>query len=109
MGRTDNTAYPRPQLVREQWQSLNGPWKFTFNDCRNFIHPTEPIPWQHQILVPFPPESQASGLGNTGFHPVCWYEREFDLAPGDARVLLHFGAVDYSARSEQELDTLSCA
>ena len=94
----DDTAYPRPQLVREQWQSLNGPWKFTFDDCCNFIHPTEPIPWQHQILVPFPPESQASGIGDMGFHPVCWYERAFDLAPGDARVLLHFGAVDYSAR-----------
>jgi hypothetical protein len=79
----------------------------TFNDCLNLIHPTEPIPRQHQILAPFPPESQASGLGNTGFHPVCWYEREFDLAPGDARMLLHFGAVDYLAPSEQELDTLS--
>ena len=94
----DDTAYPRPQLVREQWQSLNGHWKFTFDDCCNFIHPTEPIPWQHQIVVPFPPESQASGIGDRGFHPVCWYEREFDLAPGDQRVLLHFGAVDYSAR-----------
>ena len=24
-------AYPRPQLVRPQWTSLNGRWKFTFD------------------------------------------------------------------------------
>ncbi|WP_267876717.1 hypothetical protein [Massilia genomosp. 1] len=27
-------AYPRPQLVREQWISLNGLWKFMFDDER---------------------------------------------------------------------------
>jgi len=30
-----------------------------------------------RILVPFPPESSASGIGDRGFHAVCWYEREF--------------------------------
>lgn len=98
MVRMVDTAYPRPQLVREQWQSLNGSWRFTFDDCCNFIHPTDPIPWSHEIRVPFPPESQTSGIGDLGFHPVCWYEREFEVEPGAERVLLHFGAVDYSAR-----------
>ncbi len=93
-----DTAYPRPQLVREHWQSLDGRWKFTFEDCCGYLHPTEPIPWTHEIEVPFPPESQASGIGDTGFHPVCWYEREFEVMPGPERVLLHFGAVDHAAR-----------
>lgn len=25
--------YPRPQLVREKWQSLNGFWDFAFDDA----------------------------------------------------------------------------
>ena len=93
-----DTSYPRPQLVREHWQCLDGMWKFTFDDCCGYLHPTDPIPWTREIRVPFPPESEASGIGDTGFHPVCWYEREFEVEHGPERVLLHFGAVDYSAR-----------
>ena len=90
-------AYPRPQLVRDQWQSLNGLWKFVFDDAKRFSHPTDPIPWSAEIKVPYPPESEASGIGDRGLHRCCWYERQFDLAPGEGRVLLHFGAVDYRA------------
>ncbi|WP_266888351.1 hypothetical protein [Trichormus azollae] len=36
-----------------------------------------------------------TGIGNTGFHPNCWYEGEFDTPAGEGRLLLHFGAVDY--------------
>lgn len=92
-------AYPRPQLVRARWQSLNGGWKFTFDDARQFSHPSDPISWAAQIQVPYPPESDASGIGDRGLHACCWYEREFDFIAqqGCSRVLLHFGAVDYSA------------
>ena len=93
-----DTAYPRPQLVREHWQSLNGQWKFTFDNDRKYKHPSDPIEWTHRIEVPFPPESDASGIGDRGFHHAVWYQREFDLAPGEGRVMLHFGAVDYRAR-----------
>jgi beta-galactosidase/beta-glucuronidase len=48
--------------------------------------------------VPYPPESEASGVGNRDYHYACWYQREFQLNPGGQRVLLHFGAVDYRAR-----------
>jgi beta-galactosidase/beta-glucuronidase len=92
------TAYPRPQLVRDHWQSLNGQWKFIFDDDRQYRHPTDPIEWSGRIQVPFPPESEASGIGDRGFHRACWYEREFDLQADGTRVLLHFGAVDYQAR-----------
>ncbi len=91
-------AYPRPQLVRAQWQSLDGLWDFAL-DHPSAHHPDE-VKWNRQIVVPFAPETQASGIGDTSFHPVCWYRRSFELepiAPGN-RVLLHFGAVDYSAR-----------
>src|ERR1700712_1261237 len=91
-------AYPRPQLVRDQWQSLNGPWRFAFDDDHSFTFPVDPIEWTRQIIVPVPPESSASGIGDRGFHCTCWYQRDFDFPPGSGRVLLHFGAVDYRAR-----------
>ena len=91
-------AYPRPQLVRAQWMSLNGPWRFLFDDGRRYHSPGDGHEWTHEIMVPFAPESAASGLGDTGFHRHCWYEREFDLHRGDGRTILHFGAVDYKAR-----------
>ena len=91
-------AYPRPQLRRPQWTSLNGAWKFCFDDAREFTEPRQIAHWPLKIQVPFAPECEASGIGDQGFHPVCWYEREFDCAPGDDRVILRFGAVDYAAR-----------
>jgi beta-galactosidase/beta-glucuronidase len=91
-------AYPRPQLVRQHWQSLDGRWRFMYDDERRFRAPDGPRDWTHAIEVPFSPESAASGIGDTGFHTVCWYEREFDVLPGDGHTILHFGAVDYRAR-----------
>lgn len=90
-------GYPRPQLERARWQSLDGPWRFRFDPARRFRHPDDIDHWPLTIEVPFPPESQASGIGDRGFNPVCWYQREFRIDAGTGRVLLHFGAVDYSA------------
>jgi beta-galactosidase/beta-glucuronidase len=91
-------AYPRPQLVREQWTSLNGPWRFTYDDECHYKMPEGPTEWTHQIEVPFAPETAASGIGDTGFHSFCWYQREFTLMPGEEHTILHFGAIDYQAR-----------
>ena len=93
-----DTAYPRPQLVREHWQSLNGQWKFTFDNEKKYRHPSDPIEWTHNIEVPYAPEAAASGICDRGFHRACWYQREFDIQPEGGRILLHFGAVDYTAR-----------
>jgi beta-galactosidase/beta-glucuronidase len=90
-------SYPRPQLVRTHWESLNGQWKFAFDNEKRFKYPSGPVQWSHEITVPFPPESKASGIGDRSFHAVCWYEREFNIQPEGGRILLHFGAVDYQA------------
>lgn len=95
---TTAPGHPRPQLQRAEWVSLNGPWRFCYDDERRFQHPSDITGWPLRIQVPFPPESTASGIGDRGFHGVCWYEREFERPEGGGRVMLRFGAVDYVAR-----------
>jgi hypothetical protein len=92
------STHPRPQLVRSHWQNLNGLWKFAYDDEGKCIQPSDLKQWTHLIEVPFAPESTRSGIGDTNFHPNCWYEREFSTPEVDGRLLLHFGAVDYRAR-----------
>lgn len=94
----ENDPYPRPQLQRANWISLDGEWKFRFDNERRFSHPREIGEWPLRIKVPYPPESKASGIGDRGFHFACWYQRAFELLPDEGRVLLHFGAVDYRAK-----------
>jgi beta-galactosidase/beta-glucuronidase len=91
-------GYPRPQLERANWMSLNGPWRFTYDDERRYFRPADIDCWPLIIVVPFPPESTLSGIGDRGFHAACCYQRDFELMPADDRVILHFGAVDYLAK-----------
>ncbi|TFW34676.1 glycoside hydrolase family 2 protein [Massilia horti] len=90
--------YPRPQLVRDRWLNLNGKWRFRFDDNLECRMPHGVTGWTHEINVPFAPETTLSGVGDTGFHRYCWYERDFQLPPDGGRTILHFGAVDYAAR-----------
>src|SRR6188472_4662310 len=49
--------YPRPQMVRKDWQNLNGLWDYaiTAKDA------AKPEKWDGQFLVPFCAESALSG------------------------------------------------
>ena len=93
---------PNPQFQRQNWVDLCGRWDFAFDDRNAGIDGkwwNRTDVFDRQIQVPFPPESELSGLRETGFHPVIWYRRTFSapaLAAGD-KLLLNFGAVDYSA------------
>jgi galactose mutarotase len=91
--------YPRPQLVRAAWQSLNGRWDYAIRDS-GASAPARGSRFDGTILVPFPIESQLSGVRR----PVTdrerlWYRRFFRVgtASGGTRWLLHFGAVDWAA------------
>jgi beta-galactosidase/beta-glucuronidase len=95
---TTPAAYPRPQLQRPDWLCLNGHWRFCFDDEGRYARPSDIKDWTHEILVPYPPESKASGVGDRGFHKAVWYEREFDIQADGQRVILRFGAVDYQAK-----------
>jgi beta-galactosidase/beta-glucuronidase len=91
-------GYPRPQLRRPEWFSLNGPWDFAIDADAAATGPGE-VAWTQVIQVPFAPETPASGVQDNGLFRACWYRRIVDvppLQPGQ-RLLLHFGAVDHRA------------
>jgi beta-galactosidase/beta-glucuronidase len=91
-------GYPRPQLRRDGWYSLNGPWQFALDRAGEWQAPVD-VSWDARIRVPFAPEAPASGIGDTGFYRACWYRRRWqvpEFAAGE-RWLLHFGAIDYEA------------
>ncbi len=96
--------HPRPQLTRDEWTDLGGPWGFAYDDGdvgRDEGWVERPACFDRTIIVPFPPESAASGIADPDPHPIAWYRRAFRLQPGllhgGKRLLLHFGAVDYRA------------
>ncbi len=94
-------SYPRPQLMRAGWADLSGEWDFAVSDA---VRP-EDVTFDRVIRVPFPPESPASGIGETGFLNSVWYRRRFGAAELAAsgrdeahpRIALRFGAVDWIA------------
>lgn len=106
-------TYPRPQLLRRHWADLCGPWDFTRDAGSSGLDAGwwtgEDVPgggpFDQVIQVPFPPESEASGLADRRPHPVVWYRRRLTGADLDAagfdvqghRLLLHLGAVDHTA------------
>jgi beta-galactosidase/beta-glucuronidase len=103
MSEMREAMHPRPQLTRARWIDLGGAWGFAYDDAGRGLDegwPAREDVYARTITVPFPPESPASGIGETGFHPVVWYRRTVRAPRQDAgqRLLLHCGAVDYRAQ-----------
>jgi beta-galactosidase/beta-glucuronidase len=88
--------YPRPQMVRTQWQNLNGLWEYAITRWNDAM----PDKFDGEILVPFAVESALSGV-QRALLPTqrLWYKRSIKKPDtrGGERVLLHFGAVDWRA------------
>lgn len=117
---TQPGEHPRPQLLRQHWTDLGGTWQL------GLVPAGTPAPkglWRgassedladrtgfdRDVVVPYPPESTASGVGEQGPFAELWYRRGLrlrDVAGADAlaadgsgaRLVLRFGAVDHSAR-----------
>ncbi|MFC7534476.1 AbfB domain-containing protein [Actinoplanes sp. GCM10030250] len=95
--------YPRPQMTRPDWQSLNGEWQFlnpatdsAGNVNRNAAPPIgQTLP--ERINVPYPVESALSGIMRNDNRDLMFYRRTFTVPAGwnSRRVQLHFGAVDW--------------
>ena len=88
--------YPRPQMVRNDWKSLNGLWEYSIKEAGT----AAPSAYDGKILVPFAAESALSGVAaEIGPDKVLWYRTNFSL-PANFRgknVLLHFEGVDWKA------------
>lgn len=99
------TEYPRPQMKREGWKNLNGLWDFALTsklepqwDFAVISKMDPPDIFDDQILVPFPVESELSGIKErVGAANRVWYKKEFTVndVNKNGRVLLHFGASDW--------------
>jgi beta-galactosidase/beta-glucuronidase len=91
--------YPRPQFVRADWLNLNGEWEFAFDDENKGreLGWHFGLPLEKRIVVPFPYQSELSGINDKSVHENVWYTRSFEIPPAwrGQNVLLHFGAVDY--------------
>ena len=87
--------YPRPQMKRDEWQNLNGLWRYAVTN-RDVARPES---FDGTILVPYPIEAPLSGVGRDDMDPnsVIWYSRSIECAaPTDEdRVLLHCEASDW--------------
>lgn len=89
--------HPNPQFERKEWENLNGVWEFEIDkSCsgkeRKFF---ERDKFDTTINVPFCPESELSGIGDTDFLNSVWYKREIDIPKTDKNIILHIGACDY--------------
>lgn len=87
--------YPRPQMVRAEWQNLNGLWDYAI-----VPYGEAPAQYDGKILVPYAVESALSGVGKrVGDKNELWYNRTFTIpaAWSKKNILLNFGAVDWRA------------
>jgi beta-galactosidase/beta-glucuronidase len=87
--------YPRPQMVRKQWMSLNGVWQFAAARQGDELPTGKDL--AEQVLVPYPIESSLSGIMR--HEDRMWYRRTFDVPKdwADKHVLLHLDAVNWES------------
>ena len=98
--------HPRPDAQRPHWASLNGRWEFRFDAQDEGVaagwHKPGAPGYDRTILVPFPWESELSGIHQAkGAPKVGWYRRHFTVPkdfPANERVWLRLDAVDWRAQ-----------
>lgn len=93
--------YPRPNMYRKSWRSLNGSWEFDFYDDAFVLSHEEKLsePLSFTIRVPFTYQTRLSGIESKDIHERVIYRKKIELtdAEKDGRILLHFAAVDFMA------------
>ena len=92
-------GHPDPQKFREEYELLNGEWKFVFDqdDSGLLKHYEREFPKEHlKINAPYPYQCEKSGINLPEKQcNVIWYEREFHLNADDKKHVIVFHGVDY--------------
>lgn len=95
--------YPRPQLVRKEWQNLNGEWNFTFDDnnegeTKEYF---KKFPMNKKIIVPFTYETKLSGIEDENIHYIVWYNKKINIKKEqieNKKIILNFEGSDYKTK-----------
>ncbi len=95
----NNSLHPNPIFERKNWQSLNGEWDFEIDNevCGMDLQYYKGYELSQKIIVPFCPESELSGIGNTNFINSVWYKKVLQITKEqlEGRVFIHIGACDF--------------
>ena len=86
--------YPRPQMQRADWISLNGIWQYQNASATT----TDQGCPSREVLIPSCLESAISGIQGS-YTTHSWFSRNFSVPAGwqSSAIILNFGAVDYEA------------
>lgn len=100
MNNTPRPEHPNPIFQREEWLNLNGKWDFEIDSGNSGEERglfKDGVKLAGEIVVPFCPESELSGVGNKDFMAAVWYRRAVNITAKQlqSRVFLHFGAADF--------------
>lgn len=90
--------YPRPQLRRDEWRSLNGIWTYQSANGDEDVQSPPDGQLEQEIMIPSCIQSGLSGIQDLDVTHM-WFQTTFEVpADWDGQpVLLNFEAVDYNA------------
>ncbi len=89
--------YPRPQMVRDNFELLNGEWDFIYERENVNDSLKNGFTSKGKILVPFTYETKLSGINVQKQFDEVWYSKTINVDKSQLTdvVMLHFEGVDY--------------
>jgi len=97
------SEHPNPQWERKNWKNLNGPWMFEIDNAKTGeergLQNSDSL--AGEIILPFCPESELSGVGEKSFMYCVWYKKVLTFTENELagnRVLFHVGAADFETK-----------
>lgn len=92
--------HPNPQVFRQDYELLNGKWDFVFDEQEKGMIEGwyKDFAKAGTILVPYPYQTETSGVGTNERSDIIWYHKTITLNKLSPHLLLHFLGVDYECK-----------